>query len=68
MHLLTLTDEFQIAIPPLVREHLCLVPGQKIRLIEYQGRIELIPERDISGLRGFVKGIHPCFEREKDRL
>ena len=39
-----------------------------MQVIEYSGRVELIPECDISELRGFVKGINAGFKREKDRL
>jgi len=35
--------------------------------VEFDGRIELIPEKDIKELRGFLKGIKTSFEREKDR-
>jgi hypothetical protein len=38
-----------------------------MQVIEYDGRIELIPERDISELRGFLKGINTDFEREQVR-
>ena len=41
---------------------------RKLKVIEYDGRIELIPDRDISELRGFLKGINTEFEREGDRL
>jgi len=44
-----------------------LRPGQKMQVVEYDGRIELIPERDIKELRGFLKGINTEFEREEDR-
>jgi hypothetical protein len=44
-----------------------LRPGQKLKVIEYKGRIELIPERDISELKGFLKGINTEFIREDDR-
>ena len=37
-------------------------------VIEYDGRIELIPDRDISELRGFLKGIDTHIEREEDRV
>jgi len=37
-------------------------------VIEYDGRIELVPEQDIKELRGFVKGINTEFEREEDRV
>jgi hypothetical protein len=36
--------------------------------VEYNGRIELIPERDIKDLRGFLKGINTEFKREGDRV
>jgi len=39
-----------------------------MQVIEYEERVEFIPERDISELRGFVKGIDTSFEREGDRL
>jgi hypothetical protein len=45
-----------------------LRPGQKMQVVEYAGRIELIPERDIKELRGFLKGINTEFKREKDRV
>ncbi|MBM9538537.1 AbrB/MazE/SpoVT family DNA-binding domain-containing protein [Desulfobulbus alkaliphilus] len=68
MHTVTVSPKFQIVIPREVRQSLHLRPGQKIQVIEYDGRIELIPERDISELRGFLKGINTDFERENDRL
>jgi hypothetical protein len=45
-----------------------LRPGQKLKVIEYEGRIELIPDRDITELKGFLKGINTEFVREDDRL
>jgi hypothetical protein len=45
-----------------------LRPGQKIQVVEYEGRIELIPDRDIAEMRGFLKGINTQFEREGDRV
>jgi bifunctional DNA-binding transcriptional regulator/antitoxin component of YhaV-PrlF toxin-antitoxin module len=44
-----------------------LKPGQKLSVVEYEGRIELIPERDITELRGLLKGMDTTFEREADR-
>jgi hypothetical protein len=45
-----------------------LRPGQKMQVVEYEGRIELIPDRDIAELRGFLKGINTEFAREGDRV
>ena len=68
MHTVTVSPKYQVVIPKIIREALRLRPGQKIRVIEYEGRIELIPDRDIEELRGFLKGIDTEFEREEDRL
>lgn len=68
MQTVTVSPKFQIVIPKNIRTALKLRPGQKMSVIEYDGRIELIPERDISELRGFLKGIDTRFERETDRL
>jgi AbrB family looped-hinge helix DNA binding protein len=68
MQTVTVSPKFQVVIPRPVRDNLHLRPGQKMRVIEYSGRVELIPERDITELRGFVKGINTAFEREADRV
>lgn len=68
MHTVTVSPKYQVVIPKDVRNALKLRPGQKMRVVEYEGRIELIPDRDISELRGFLKGIDTRLEREKDRV
>ena len=68
MQTVTVSPKFQVVIPREVRESLQLRPGQKLQVVEYAGRIELIPERDIADLRGFLKGIDTNFEREKERI
>ncbi|HNS56463.1 MAG TPA: AbrB/MazE/SpoVT family DNA-binding domain-containing protein [Smithellaceae bacterium] len=68
MQSVTLSPKYQVVIPKSVRESLKLQPGQKMQVVEYDGRIELIPERDIKELRGYLKGINTEFTREEDRL
>jgi len=68
MQTVTLSPKYQVVIPKMIRQTLHLRPGQKMQVVEYEGRIELIPERDITELRGFLKGINTEFEREEDRL
>jgi len=68
MQSVTVSPKYQVVIPKIIREALDLRPGQKMQVIEYSGRIELIPERDIKELRGFLKGINTEFKREKDRV
>lgn len=68
MHTVTVSPKYQVVIPKNIRKALRLRPGQKMKVIEYNGRIELIPDRDISELKGFLKGINTEFVREDDRL
>lgn len=53
MNSVTLSPKYQVVIPLPVRRAMRLRPGQKMHVVEYEGRIELIPERDIAELRGF---------------
>jgi AbrB family looped-hinge helix DNA binding protein len=68
MQTVTVSPKFQVVIPKGIREAMRLRPGQKLIVIEHEGRIELIPDREISELKGFLKGINTEFERENDRL
>ncbi|MGP8152579.1 MAG: AbrB/MazE/SpoVT family DNA-binding domain-containing protein [Smithella sp.] len=68
MQSVTVSPKYQVVIPKNVRDTLKLHPGQKMQIVEYAGRIELVPERDIKELRGFLKGINTEFKREKDRV
>jgi len=68
MQTVTVSPKYQVVIPKKIRESLHLRPGQKMQVLEYNGRVELIPERDITELRGFLKGINTEFVREADRL
>jgi AbrB family looped-hinge helix DNA binding protein len=68
MQTVTVSPKYQVVIPKNIRDTLQLKPGQKMRVIEYDGRIEMIPDRDISELRGFIRGINTDIQRENDRL
>jgi AbrB family looped-hinge helix DNA binding protein len=67
MDTLTISPKFQIVIPKAIRAELGLRPGQKVRAIVYDGRIELIPVRRPREMRGFLKGIDTTIERGPDR-
>ena len=68
METVTLSSRYQIVIPRKVRESLKLRPGTKIQVLEYDGRIELIPVKRPRELRGFVKGIDTTVDRDEDRV
>ncbi len=68
METVTISPKFQVVIPKEVRTSMKLSPGQKVQVIAYGQRIELIPERDLKEMRGFLKGINTDLNREVDRL
>ena len=63
----SVSPKYQIVIPKAIRESLNIQPGQKIQVVAYQNRIELIPVRPIKLARGFLKGIDTAVNREEDR-
>jgi len=67
METVTVSPKFQVVIPRAVRQSLGLKPGQKIQVILYGNRIELIPLKSIKKTRGFLIGIDTTVSREEDR-
>lgn len=63
-----ISPKYQVVIPRKIRDSLQLKSGQKVQVMLYGNRIELIPERSISEMRGFLKGINTQIEREGDRV
>ncbi len=63
----TVSPKFQVVIPLRVRRALGIRPGQKIQVIPYEGRIELIPIRPLKQAKGFLRGIDTRVAREPDR-
>jgi bifunctional DNA-binding transcriptional regulator/antitoxin component of YhaV-PrlF toxin-antitoxin module len=53
-------------IPRAIREKWKAKPGQKVRLIIYGNRLEVVPVRDIKKARGFLQGMSSDIEREED--
>jgi AbrB family looped-hinge helix DNA binding protein len=68
MTAVTVSPKFQIVIPKDVRESMGIFSGQKIQVLTYQNRIELIPIKPMKKLKGFLKGIDTDVERDKDRV
>jgi AbrB family looped-hinge helix DNA binding protein len=67
MPAVTISSKYQVVIPKAVRERYALLPGDKVEMVELDGRIELVPVRSAKALRGFIKGLENSFERESDR-
>ena len=67
MDLSTVSPKYQVVIPKQVRERMGLQPGQVLQVMALPGRIELVPKRSVTELRGFLQGEN-TFQREGDRL
>ena len=69
MDTVTISSKYQMIIPRAIREKWNIKPGQRVRLIVYGNRLEVVPVRNIKEARGFLKGMSGDIEREeKDRL
>lgn len=64
----TVSPKYQIVIPKEVRESMGIVSGQKVQILCYQGRMEVIPLKPMKEMRGFLKGIDTTVERDEDRV
>ena len=68
MNTVVVSPEFQVVIPRDIREKNGVIPGQKMQVISFDDRIELIPVREMSAARGFLKGYDSVFVcDEEDR-
>ncbi len=68
METVTVSPKYQVVIPSQVRKVLGVEPGQKIQVLLYDNRIEMIPIKPAKKARGFLKGIDTSIDREGDRL
>lgn len=68
MEVVTVSPKYQVVIPLSVRRSLGLKPGQKVQVVLYDNRIELIPIVPVKKMRGFLKGIDTSIKRDDDRV
>ncbi len=68
MAVVTVSPKYQVVIPREVRDSLGIKPGEKVQIFQYEDRIEFIPVKKLSKMRGFIKGIDTTVKREKDRV
>jgi AbrB family looped-hinge helix DNA binding protein len=68
METVTISPKFQVVIPKEIRDRLKLSAGQKVQAIAYENRIELIPQRPMKKMKGFLKGLDTEVPREDDRI
>ena len=68
MTAVTVSPKFQVVIPKDIREAMGIYSGQKVQILTYENRIELIPLKPMEEMRGFLKGISTDIDRDDDRL
>ena len=66
MDAVTISEKYQIVIPPSVRKQLHVKPGQKMQVVIYDNRVVLVPVRPMKEARGSLKGINTDVPREED--
>ena len=66
MDAVTVSPKFQVVIPRAVRERMRLRPGEKLQVISFDDRIEMVPVRPMSSMRGFLKGFDARFDRDEE--
>lgn len=64
MHTVTVSPKFQVVIPQAVRESLGLEAGLKMQVLQYENRVELIPQQRARHLRGSLRGIDTSVPRD----
>lgn len=63
------SPKYQVVIPKEIRESMDLRVGQELQVVAKGGMITLVPDRPLSSLRGFAKGVRTDNLREKkDRV
>jgi hypothetical protein len=67
MDSVTVSPKFQVVIPQRVRERMAVKVGDRMQVVQYGDRIELIPQRPARELRGFLSGIDTSITRDGDR-
>ena len=66
MTTVTVSPKFQVVIPAEIRRLFNMRPGEKLHVISFENRIELIPAKNLKSMKGFLKGIDTSIEREKE--
>ncbi len=68
MDTVTVSPKYRVVITKRIRERLKVQKGQKFHVFIFEGRIELIPAKNIKEMRGFLKGMDIEVTRENNRI
>ncbi len=63
------SSKYQVVIPKEVRSKAGVTPGQEFQVVTKGGMITLVPDRPLSEMRGFLRGMRTTgFREKKDRF
>jgi len=68
MRAVTVSPKYQVVIPKEVRDSMGIISGQRIQMLTYRNRIELIPIKPMKKMKGFLKRLDTEVKRDKDRI
>ena len=68
MDTVTISPKFQVVIPQAVREAMNLSPGEKMRVLQFGNRVELIRVRAPKEMRGLLAGMDTAIPRDTDQV
>lgn len=66
MDAVTVSPKFQVVIPKAVRERANIRVGEKLQVLSFDDRIELVRTQPMRKMRGFLKGLDVTFIRDED--
>ncbi|HMP76405.1 MAG TPA: AbrB/MazE/SpoVT family DNA-binding domain-containing protein [Kiritimatiellia bacterium] len=68
MTTVTVSTKYQVVIPEKVRKSMGVRPGEKFQVVNYDGRVQLIPLRKMRDMKGLLRGMDTTLVREADRV
>ena len=68
MTTVTVSTKYQVVIPEDVRKSMGVRPGEKFQVVNYDGRVQLIPLRKMRDMKGLLRGMDTNVVREADRV
>jgi AbrB family looped-hinge helix DNA binding protein len=66
MNSVKVSPKYQVVIPKAVRARTGILPGERLQVLTFDGRIELLQTRRMREMRGFLRGLDPTFVRDEE--
>ncbi len=66
MNTAVISTKYQVVIPKEIRDSFKVFPGQRVKFISYDNRLEIVPLRDLKDLVGICEGMDTTFVREEE--